>query len=171
MASVTRESGAMVVRFSALRHAGFAAIAFFLGLLLTAIGAVMLAAEGVAVPGLLLLAAGIGLDVAGVALLARRLSVRAGAGAIAVERGGLFGSRRWNLTREALAAIRPVLSYTVNNEPVFTVRASTRTGEEVVLGDTLKGEGLALAYARHLVHAAGLPPSLVGVPGRPDPGE
>ncbi len=171
VASVTRESGAMVVRFSINRNWGFAAVAFFIGLLLTAIGAVMLQAEGVTVPALLLLAAGIGLDVAGVAILVRRLSVRASAGAIAVERGGLFGRRRWELTRETLAAIRPVLSYTVNNEPVFTVRASTRSGEDVVLGDTLKGEQLALAYARHLVHAAGFPPSLVGAPGRPDPSE
>ncbi len=168
VASVSREAGALVVRFSILRNWGFAAVAFFIGFLLTVIGGVMLAAEGIAIPALLLLAAGIGLDVAGVALLVRRLSARASAGAIAVERGGLFGSRRWELRRENLAAIRPVLSYTVNNEPVFIVRATTESGEEVVLGDTLKGEALALAYARHLVHAAGFPPSLVGAPGRPD---
>ncbi len=78
-----------------------------------------------------------------------------------MDKGNLFGQRQWMLRRETLEWIRPVLSYTVNNVPVYAIRARTKDGETVILGDSLKGEPLAERYASRLAAAAGFPDSLV----------
>jgi len=120
--------------------------------------------EGLGLGVILLLLVASLVDVGAVAMLVGTLEVRARTGEIAVDKAGLFGRKSWQLRRESVKAIRPVLSYTVNNVPVFEIRAETASGEEVLLGDSIRGESLAGPYAARLAAAAGFPSSLVRAP-------
>lgn len=171
VARITVQGGVLTVRFSRRRWLAPAAIVFAVGGVLTLVGVFMILDEGIGVGTVLLLVVASAVDLGGVALLASSLEVRARAGEIAVEKGGLFGSKSWQLRRESIKSIRPVLSYTANNVPYFSVRAETRAGEQVTLGDSLKGESLAEKYASRLAAAAAFPSSLVrtiAYPGEPD---
>lgn len=164
IASTTLQGGVLTVRFSRRRRLVPALVLFAVGGLLTMVGLVMVLDEGLGVGTVLLLLVASLVDVGAVAFLVGTLEVRARAGEIAVDKAGLFGRKSWQLRRESIKAIRPVLSYTVNNVPVFEIRAETTSGEEVLLGDSLRGESLAGPYAARLAAAAGFPSSLVRAP-------
>lgn len=161
LAEVKQEGDALSVRFLPRRRLALAAVVLVFGTMLTLAGIAMLADGGSRIAGGVLLVASVAVDLGGVSLLTDRLAVTARAGLIIVDKGNLFGQRQWMLRRETLEWIRPVLSYTVNNVPVYAIRARTKDGETVCLGDSLKGEPLAERYATRLASAAGFPDSLV----------
>lgn len=164
IATTTLQGGVLTVRFSRRRRLVPAVILFAVAGLLTLAGLVMALDEGLGLGAILLLAVASLMDVGAVALLVGTLEVRARTGEIAVDKAGLFGRKSWQLRRDSLRAIRPVLSYTVNDVPVFDIRAETSSGEEVLLGDSIRGESLAGPYAARLAAAAGFPASLVRAP-------
>lgn len=161
VAEVKQEGGALAIRFLPRRRLPIAAVVLGVGTILTIAGIVMLADGGSKLGGALLLVASVAVDFGGVSLLTGRLSVTARPGEIVVDEGNLFGGRQHALRRESLEWIRPVLSYTVNGVPVYAIRARTKDGETIFLGDSLKGEPLAERYASRLAAAAGFPDSLV----------
>lgn len=164
IATTTLQGGVLTVRFSRRRRLAPAVILFAVGGLLTLAGLVMALDEGLSLGAIVLLVVASLVDVGAVAFLVGTLEVRARTGEIAVDRTGLFGRKSWQLRRESIKAIRPVLSYTVNDVPVFEIRAETASGEEVLLGDSIRGESLAGPYAARLAAAAGFPSSLVRAP-------
>ncbi|MBK7658877.1 MAG: DUF3592 domain-containing protein [Betaproteobacteria bacterium] len=164
IATTTLQGGVLTVRFTRRRRLMPAVILFAVGGLLTMAGLVMVLDEGLGLGVILLLLVASLVDVGAVAFLVGTLEVRARTGEIAVDKAGLFGRKSWQLRRESIKAIRPVLSYTVNNVPVFEIRAETASGEEVLLGDSIRGESLAGPYAARLAAAAGFPSSLVRAP-------
>lgn len=161
VAEVKQESGFLAVRFLHRRFLPMAAVVLALGTILTLAGVAMLADGDSRLGGAVLLVISVAVDLGGLSLLTSRLEVVARPGVIDVEKGNLFGRRQWQLRRDAIDWIRPVLSYTVNDVPVYAIRARTRQGETVILGDSLKGEPLAERYASRLAAAAGFPDSLV----------
>jgi len=164
IATTTLQGGVLTVRFSRRRRLVPALILFAVAGLLTFMGLAMLLKEGLGVGTVLLILVASVMDVGTVAFSIETLEVRARTGEIAVDKSGLFGRKSWQLRRESIKAIRPVLSHTVNNVPVFEIRAETASGEEVLLGDSLRGESLAGPYAARLAAAAGFPSSLVRAP-------
>ncbi|MBK8325159.1 MAG: DUF3592 domain-containing protein [Betaproteobacteria bacterium] len=164
IATTTLQGGVLTVRFSRRRRLTPAIILLAVGGLLTMAGLVMVLDEGPGPGAILLLLVASLVDVGAVAFLVGTLEVRARTGEIAVDRSGLFGRKSWQLRRDSIKAIRPVLSYTVNDVPVFEIRAEMTSGEEVLLGDSLRGESLAGPYAARLAAAAGFPSSLVRAP-------
>jgi hypothetical protein len=133
------------------------------GLLLAGIGVVLLVAGESMVGGIAMLALGAILDVAAAALLVGGLEVRAQAGELTVERVGLTGRSSSRIRRDFIRAIRPVQSYSVNEEPYFTIQADLG-GERVALGSSIKGEQLAVGIARRIAAAIGLDEARVARP-------
>jgi hypothetical protein len=148
------------LRYSGRRHLGWAIAFFATGAILTLIGAAMFASGDSVVGSVAMIAIGTLVDVGAVALLVGRLAVNVKVGELAVEKSGLFGRKSWQVRREAVGAIQPVVSYTVNGLPYYSLFAETG-GDRVPLGTSLKGPEMADAVARRIVRALGAPPSII----------
>lgn len=153
LAAVEEGADALTLRYSRRRNLGLAITLFVIGGVLTAIGAVILGAGGSVIAGALLLALGVLLDAGALSALLRSLVVTVAGGELRVERSGLTGRRSWAVRGEAITAIRPVTSHTINGIPYFSLQAETRDGERVPLGDGIRGTALADAVARRLGRA------------------
>ena len=107
------------------------------------------------------------LDLGAVALLAGRLvgDRKAGRARGRANRGS-SAAGPGALRRESVRAIRPVISYTVNGLPYFSLFAEA-DAERVPLGTSLKGAEIADAVSRRIARALGAPASLVVPAGQP----
>jgi hypothetical protein len=160
-AEVTEQGGVLTLRYAGRRRIGMVVVLFLAGAVLTAIGVIMFASgEGMLAPILVLLVGGL-LDAGAVILLVGRLEVTVRSGEVAVEKHGLFGAKSWRLRRESIRSLKPVLSYSVNDRPYYTLFAETNDGR-VPLGNALAGADVADAVARRICHALGAPSSIIG---------
>jgi hypothetical protein len=159
VAAVEESAGLLKLRYSGRRHLAAALGLFVAGGIVTAIGAAMFAAGDVFLGAAAMIVVGVLLDVGAVALLAGRLVVTVRPGEIAVEKSGLFGRKSWALRRESVRSLRPVISYTVNGLPYFSLFAEAADGR-VPLGTSLKGAEIADAVSRRIARALGSPASL-----------
>jgi len=157
---IEERGGVLDLRFSGRRHLGWAIAFFATGAILTLIGAAMFASGDSVLGSVAMIAIGTLVDVGAVALLVGRLAVTVKAGELAVEKSGLFGRKSWQVRREAVGAIQPVVSYTVNGLPYYSLFAETG-GDRVPLGTSLKGPEMADAVARRIGRALGIDASRI----------
>ena len=162
-------AGVLTLRYSGRRNLGWAIGLFAAGGIVTLIGAGMFAAGDTLLGAIVVIVIGVLLDVGAAALLVARLAVTVKPGELSVEKAGLFGRRSWTLRREAVRALKPVVSYTVNDLPYYSLFAETDEGR-VPLGTSLKGEAIADAVARRIARGLGLDPSRIGRAGSPETG-
>jgi hypothetical protein len=160
VAEIEENAGVLALRYSGRRHLGWALVLFVAGAIVTVIGAAMFAAGDTFLGAAAMVVVGVLLDVGAVALLVGRLAVTVRAGEISVEKAGLFGRRAWTVRRDALRELRPVVSYTVNGLPYYSLFAETADGR-APLGTSLKGAEITDAVSRRIARALGAPPSLV----------
>jgi hypothetical protein len=160
IADVEDRGGTLTLRYSARRRLGLAIALFLVGAILTLIGAVLFVADDALVGAILMVVLGGLLDAGALALFLGSLVVTVKAGELAVEQKGLFGRRSWRLRRESIRAIRPVVSYTVNGLPYFSLFAETGAGR-VPLGNSLKGAEVTDTVAQRIARALGAPPSVL----------
>ncbi len=156
LAQVEEAGGTLTVRYSRRRRLGLAVVTFACGAIATAIAVLLLLDEGLGVGTVILLAVASLLDLGAVSLVAGSLVVRARAGELVVEQRGLRGARSWKLSPQEIREVRPMVSYTVNDRPYFTLQAHTISGEQVPLGNSLPGTELTDALARRIARAAGI---------------
>lgn len=160
VADVQEQGGTLTLRYRARRRLGLAVVLFVMGAVFTAIGAAMFAAGDAFIGAVVMLAIGTSLDLGAVSLLVGNLVVSARPGEIEVEQSGLRGRRSWRLRREEIRAIRPVVSYSVNGLPYFSIFAEA-DGGRVPLGTSIKGADLAGSIARRIARSVGLDRSAV----------
>jgi hypothetical protein len=160
IADVEERGGTLTLRYSARRRLGLAIALFLVGAVLTLIGAALFLADDELVGAILMVILGGLLDAGALALFLGSLVVTVKAGELAVEQKGLFGRRSWRVPRESIRAIRPVVSYTVNGLPYFSLFAETGAGR-VPLGNSLKGAEVADAVAQRIARSLGAPPSVL----------
>lgn len=163
VATVTEAGGVLTIRYNTRRRLGLAVAMLLVGLFVAGIGVAFLADGESRVGGVAMLAVGAALAVSAAALLVGRLEVRAQAGELTVERFGLAGRTSSRIRRDSIQAIRPVQSYSVNEEPYFSIQADLG-GERVALGNSIKGEALAAGMARRIAAAIGLDEARVAGP-------
>lgn len=160
VATVTEAGGVLTIRYNTRRRLGLAVALLLVGLFVAGIGVAFLVDGETMVGGIAMLAVGAAFDLWAAALLVGRLEVRAQAGELTVERFGLAGRTTARIRRDSIQAIRPVQSYSVNEEPYFSIQADLG-GERVALGNSVKGEALAVAIARRIAATVGLDPARV----------
>jgi hypothetical protein len=160
IAEVEERGGVLTLRYRARRRLGLAIALAAVGAFLALVGAVLLASGGSIVGAVALLATGILMDLGAAALLVGRLEVVAKPGELAVERAGLTGRQSWRIRRDSIEAILPVNSYSINDVPYFSLHAEA-IGERIPLGNSIKGEALAIAIAGRIAGALGLDPGRV----------
>lgn len=165
-AEVEERDGTLTLRYSARRRLGLAVALLLMGAVLTVIGVALFVADAAFLGALLTLVLGGLADASAVALLVGKLVVTAKPGELAVEQTGLRGHKSWRLRREAIRAIRPTLSYAINDQPYYSLHADADAGQ-VPLGSSLKGAQLADTVARRICRALGAPLSLVSRPVTP----
>lgn len=165
VAEIEERGGVLTVRYSRRRKLGLAIALLVTGGVLAAIGAAILAADGLGIAAFVLLALGALADVGAVAMLAGSLAVTVSGGELEVHRGGLFGRRSWKARRDSLAGLGIVTTHSVNGVPYFSLHAVDRAGERIPVGDGVRGAELADALARRIGRALGLDASRIGRAG------
>ncbi len=160
VAEIEEGAGVLTLRYSGRRHLGAALGLFVAGGIVTAIGAAMFAAGDTFLGAAAMIVIGVLLDVGAVALLVGRLVVTVRAGELSAEKAGLFVRKSWSVRRDSVRALRPVVSYTVNGLPYFSLFAETED-DRAPLGTSLKGAEVADAVSRRIARALGAPLSLV----------
>lgn len=160
IAELEESGGTLTVRYSARRRLGLAIALFAVGAVLTLVGVALFMADGEIFGAIVLFFLGSLLDAVAVSLFLGSLVVTVKPGEIAVEKRGLLGRRTWRVRRESIRALRPVVSYTVNGLPYFSLFAETGT-ERVPLGNSLKGTDMADAMASRISRSLGLDPASV----------
>lgn len=154
LAEVEDKGATLSIRYRTRRRLGLAIALLVTGAVLALVG-VLVFLDGSAIWGVALVAAGGVMDVSAVGLLVGRLAMSAKAGELSVERRTLSGTRFSRVRADQVRAIRPVLSYSINEEPYYAIVADLGA-EKLTLGNSIPGEALANAVARRIADVAGV---------------
>ena len=156
LAEVEERAGTLTLRYSRRRNLGAGLILLAVGGGFTAVGIGMGVGDGPGVAVVAGIAVGTLLDLWAVSLLASSLVVTVKRHEIAVEKAGLFGRKAWRVRADAVVALKPSISHSVNEIPYFALHAHDRSGERIPVGDGIKGAALADAIASRVAAALGL---------------
>ena len=148
LAEVQDAGGTLSIRYKTRRRLGLAIALVILGMILALVG-ILVFRDGSVFWGAALFAIGAVMDVSAVGLLVGRLALTARAGEISVERRTLAGTRLSRVRADSVRAVRPVLAYSINEEPYYSIVADLG-GEQLTLGNSIPGEALANALSRRI---------------------
>ncbi len=167
LAAVEESGGTLTLRYSRRRNLGLGIALLVTGGVLSAIGAAILAADGIGLAAAALLAIGGLVDVSAVATMVKSLAVTVSRSELVVEKSGLFGRRAWRAGRDEIVALKVGNTHSVNDVPYFALHAVDRGGQRIPVGDGVRGTDIADSLAQRIGRALGLDPSRIGSAGSP----